>query len=86
MDHQIMYMKDWVERLDVFLQFNRMDILENKGKVTAEIAKSFAENEFSKYKIKQDALYESDFDKLVFEIDTIKHRGIIYHRLYYRGK
>ena len=41
----IMYMADWVTRLDAFLQFNEEDILQDKGKVTAAIAKSFAESE-----------------------------------------
>lgn len=61
----IMYMKDWVERLDAFLQFNDEDILHNKGRVTAAIAKAFAESEFEKYRVLQDRTYTSDFDKLV---------------------
>jgi hypothetical protein len=56
-------MKDWVEKLDAFLQFNQEDILQNAGKVTAEIAKSFAESEYEKYKPVQDKLFESDFDR-----------------------
>ena len=63
----IMYMQDWVKKLDAFLQFNEEEILQDKGKVTAAIAKSFAENEFEKYRKKQDQLYQSDFDKLVLE-------------------
>ena len=58
-----MTMKDWIEKLDVFLQFNQEDILQNAGKVTAEIAKSFAESEYEKYKPIQDKLFESDFDR-----------------------
>ena len=42
----VMYMADWVKRLDAFLQFNEEDILHDKGKVTAAIAKAFAEKEF----------------------------------------
>ena len=61
----IMSMKDWVLRLDAFLQFNEEDILNDKGKVTAEIAKAFAESEFEQYRIIQDRLYQSDFDRLV---------------------
>lgn len=49
--------------LDAFLQFNEQEILTDSGKVTAEIAKTFAENEFEKYRVIQDRLYESDFDK-----------------------
>ncbi|MFH0923989.1 MAG: virulence RhuM family protein [Candidatus Falkowbacteria bacterium] len=60
-----MTMKDWSEKLNVFLEFNEEDILEDAGKVTAEIAKSFAESEFEKYRPIQDQLYESDFDREV---------------------
>ncbi|MDP2090333.1 MAG: virulence RhuM family protein, partial [Candidatus Gracilibacteria bacterium] len=59
-----MSMQDWNNKLDTFLQFNERDILEGNGKVTSEIAKSFAESEFEKYRIIQDKLYESDFDRL----------------------
>ena len=59
----VMNMKDWAEKLNAFLQFNQKDILQNSGKVTAAIAKEFAENEFEKYKPIQDKLFESDFDK-----------------------
>lgn len=62
-NHIIMYSKDWISKLDAFLQFNEKDILTDSGKVTAEIAKAFAENEFEKYRIIQDRLFESDFDK-----------------------
>ncbi len=58
-----MTMKNWVEKLDAFLQFNQEDILNNAGKVTAAIAKSFAENEYKKYRPVQNKLFESDFDK-----------------------
>lgn len=60
-----MTMKDWKEKLDAFLRFNDAEILQNKGKVTAAIAKEFAECEFEKYRVIQDSLYESDFDKLI---------------------
>jgi hypothetical protein len=57
-----MTMKDWVKKLDLFLQFNEEDILKDLWKVTAKIAKSFAESEFEKYKVIQDKEYISDFD------------------------
>jgi hypothetical protein len=57
-----MTMNDWAEKLNAFLKFNEADILENAGKVTAEIAKSFAESEFEKYRPIQDKFFESDFD------------------------
>jgi len=65
-----MTMKDWSQKLNAFLQFNERDILQNAGKVTAEIAKEFAISEFEKYKVIQDKSYKSDFDKLIGEIDT----------------
>jgi len=58
-----MTMKDWADKLNAFLQFNQKDLLENHGKVTHEIAKAFAESEFEKYRVKQDHLFESDFDR-----------------------
>ncbi|MCG2726270.1 MAG: virulence RhuM family protein [Elusimicrobia bacterium] len=58
-----MTMEDWVAKLDAFLQFNEEEILQDAGKVTAEIAKAFAEGEFEKYRPIQDNLFESDFDK-----------------------
>lgn len=62
--HIPMTMLDWASKLDAFLQFNDAEILQDKGKVTAAIAKSFAESEFEKYRIMQDKLYQSDFDRL----------------------
>ncbi len=60
-----MTMNDWVHKLNAFLQFNQRDILEIPGLISAEIAKAFAETEFEKYRIVQDQLFESDFDKLI---------------------
>ena len=64
-NNKIMYMRDWVAKLDAFLQFNEKEILSDSGKIAAEIAKSFAENELEKFQIIQDQLFESDFDKLI---------------------
>ena len=63
-----MTMQDWSKKLNAFLQFNEREILEDSGKVTAEMAKAFAESEFEKYRITQDRLFKSDFDKLIDEI------------------
>lgn len=60
-----MTMKDWSGKLNVFLQFNEKDILENAGKISAEVAKQFAESEFEKYRPVQDKMFESDFDREV---------------------
>ena len=67
--HIPMTMADWAEKLDAFLQFNDADILKDKGKVTAAIAKSFAESEFEKYRVIQDRLYQSDFDKIIAALE-----------------
>ena len=63
--HIPMTMADWASKLDAFLQFNDAEILQNKGKVTAAIAKAFAESEFEQYRVIQDRLYQSDFDRLM---------------------
>ena len=63
--HIPMTMDDWADRLNRFLEFNEHEILTDSGRVTHEIAKAFAESEFEKYRIIQDRLYESDFDKFV---------------------
>ncbi len=58
-----MKMKDWVEKLDAFLKFNEYDILQNAGKVSHEVAKALAEEEYSKFRVIQDRSYESDFER-----------------------
>lgn len=58
-----MTMEDWAKRLDEFLKFNEREILKDAGKISAEIAKDHAESEFEQYRIIQDRLFESDFDK-----------------------
>ena len=63
--HIPMTMADWASKLDAFLQFNDAEVLHDKGKVTAAIAKAFAESEFEQYRVIQDRLYQSDFDRLV---------------------
>ena len=62
-----MTMEDWATRLDMFLKFTGRDILTDAGKVSKITAKAHAESEFEKYRITQDKLYQSDFDKLVEE-------------------
>ena len=60
-----MTMENWEKRLNAFLQFNEQEVLQDAGKVTAEIAKAFAESEYEKYRLIQDKLYQSDFDRLL---------------------
>lgn len=70
-EHRVMYMDDWKERLDAFLEFNRKEILEDSGKVSAEVAKATAEHEYEKFKVIQDGLYQSDFDRMINKIEKI---------------
>lgn len=65
-----MTMEDWAKRLDAFLEFTERDILEGNGKVSAELAKAHAESEFEKYRIVQDRLFESDFDRVLKQIES----------------
>ena len=64
-----MTMEDWAKRLDKFLEFNERDILQNAGRIGAEVAKSHTESEFEKYRIIQDRLFESDFDKTLKQLE-----------------
>ena len=67
-----MSMEDWAKRLDGFLEFNGNEVLVGAGKISAEQAKLYAETEFEKYRITQDRLYESDFDKFVKAEQVVK--------------
>jgi hypothetical protein len=58
-----MYMHDWIEKLDAFLKFNDYEILTDAGRVSAEVAKALALSEFEKYRVVQDHIFESDFDR-----------------------
>ncbi|GAA0904927.1 virulence RhuM family protein [Luteibacter anthropi] len=60
-----MSMEDWSKRLDAFLEFDDREVLQNSGKISAKLAQTHAESEFEKYRIVQDCLFESDFDKAV---------------------
>lgn len=68
--HIPMTMEDWKGKLDIFLQFNERDVLDNPGKVSRKVAESFALSEFEKYRITQDKLFESDFDKFMIEMEN----------------
>ncbi|MBP5469860.1 MAG: virulence RhuM family protein [Candidatus Riflebacteria bacterium] len=70
--HIPMTMEDWAKRLDLFLMADDRDILQNSGKITMEIAKSKAETEFEKYRVVQDQLFMSDYDKYLLELEKTK--------------
>jgi hypothetical protein len=67
-----MTMEDWEKRLSGFLRLWDREILQDAGKVTAELAKAHAESEFEKYRIIQDRLFESDFDRMIKQIESTK--------------
>jgi len=64
-----MTMEDWAKRLDAFLKFDERDILQGSGRISAALARQYAESEFESYRIIQDRLFVSDFDKLVENSD-----------------
>jgi len=67
--HMPMTMQDWEVRLNRFIEVTNREVLQDAGKVTAEIARAHAEAEFEKYRIVQDRLFESDFDRLLKQIE-----------------
>lgn len=69
---KVMYMKDWVQRLDGFLQFNEQAILQNAGKISHELAIQKAQNEFEKYRQIQFVTHKSDFEQAVEKISKKK--------------
>lgn len=68
-----MTMQDWAKRIDAFLEFDEREILQDGGKISAQIAKEKAETEFEKYRIIQDRLFESDFDREIKKITGNKN-------------
>lgn len=70
-----MSMEDWAKRLDGFLEFNGNELLMGPGKVSAEQAKLHAETEFEKYRIVQDRLFMSDYDKYLLELEYQAEQG-----------
>ena len=71
-NHNAMTMNDWVDRLNAFLQFNGKEILKNAGKISQKVAQKLAYKEYDKYKLMQDKLYVSDFDKFIEEVKLLE--------------
>ncbi len=67
--HIPMTMEDWEKRIDIYLKADDLEVLQNAGKITAEIAKAKAETEFEKYRVIQDRLFVSDYDKYLLELE-----------------
>lgn len=68
--HIPMTMEDWSKRLDLFLMADDREVLQDAGKITAEIAKAKAETEFEKYRVIQDRIFMSDFDKYILKLEV----------------
>lgn len=79
-NYNAMTMNEWIEKLNAFLQFNGQEILTNAGKISQKIAKELAYKEYDKYRIKQDKLYKSDFDKFIEDIKLIEENGDKYEK------
>ena len=71
----LMYMKDWVSKLDAFLKFNERQILDDAGKISHEIAEALALEEYEKFSKEQDKNYISDFDREIKKIQEIEKKG-----------
>lgn len=69
-----MMMEDWVKHLDLILQADGNDLLTNAGSITAQIAKDHAESEFEKYRVIQDKLFESDYDRYIHELEQLQQK------------
>ena len=67
--HIPLTMQDWEKRLNSFIEMFDYGILQDAGKVSAEIAKLHAETEFEKYRVIQDSLFMSDFDRYMLELE-----------------
>lgn len=76
--HIPMTMEDWSKRLDLFLMADEREVLQDAGKITAEIAKAKAETEFEKYRVIQDRLFMSDYDRYLLELEEKKNTDICY--------
>lgn len=69
-----MTMQAWIDKLEGFLALNDREILQSAGKVSADLAKQHAEGEFAKYRVLDDARFESDFDRMVYSLPALKDK------------
>ncbi len=65
-------MKNWIEKLNAFLKFSEYEILNDRGKISHEVAIALAEKEFDAFRVKQDVNYFSDFDKIIKKLKSDK--------------
>ena len=66
-----MTMEDWAEQFEGILRLSRKDILTHAGTISAKMAEEHALCEFEKYRVKQDQLYQSDFDRVLIENEPV---------------
>lgn len=71
-NHNAMTMEEWAEKLNAFLQFNGKEILKNAGKISQKVAQELAYKEYEKFKVKQDKMIVSDFDKFIKQINLFE--------------
>jgi hypothetical protein len=71
---RLMKMRDWAQKLDAFLKFNEQDILQDKGRVSHEVAIALAEEEYDVFRAEQDKKYVSDFDNVLEKTRNLEHR------------
>lgn len=71
---KVMYMKDWILKLNTFLKFSEHDLLTNSGKVSHEVAENLALGEYEEYRRVQDKNYISDFDNEVKKLLDVKNK------------
>ena len=64
-----MTMEDWAEQFEGILKLSKKEILTHAGTISARIAEQHALSEFEKYRVKQDRMYQSDFDRMLLEIE-----------------
>ena len=74
-NHNAMTMEDWIEKLNAFLKFNGKDILQDNGKISQKVAQELAYKEYDKYRVEQDKVYKSDYDKFIEEIKNLEDKG-----------
>jgi hypothetical protein len=70
--HIPMTMEDWANRVDIFLNASGDPVLDTAGHVSADYAREYAESEFEKYRVIQDRLFQSDFDRLINGEDLLE--------------
>ena len=71
-----MTMQEWIDKLEGFLTLNDREILQGAGKVSAELAKAHADQEFDKFRVLDDQRFESDFDRMLKQLPTKPPRKV----------